>query len=265
MSLSWVISAFLAAAVVLGIIGRFLFRSEWTVAFRTIGRFVFLVGIPVLVCIVAPVVVVAQSFNLDPRIWQAFIAGMVILSGWLTTNIFAELGRLRDREERLRDTHRAIFAEVANNLSNLFDERTLDTHAEQIIARMNSNEAFVPFVPKENVTRIFDSMDRDIFVLPRVTIDPIVEYYSQIDAIRAMAEDIRGEAYQGLSKDRRIAVYKDYIEMKKQALVFGRTCNHLIDVYSKSGKVAAEKEAERLKSLYRPIEISNRGAGPSAT
>ena len=77
-------------------------------------------------------------------------------------------------------------------------------------------------------------------MLPRQTIDAIVAYYSQVKAISAIAEDMRGDAFKTLSQDRRIAMYSDYVEMKKQALAFGTYATNLIRAYADGGAPAAE-------------------------
>ena len=80
----------------------------------------------------------------------------------------------------------------------------------------------------------------DINVLPRQTIDPIVAYYSQLKSIAALVDDMRGESFKAMAQERRIAMYRDYIEMKKQALSFGRYANAVIDAF---GRVDAVGES----------------------
>ena len=182
----------------------------------------------------------------DPRIWQAIIAGAFLAGGWVFNGQQNRREAQRERAEKLRDTHRAIYAEIDSNLSNLRDADALDDYCKTMVERMEQDAEFVPLIPRERNDRLYESITDRIYVLPRVTIDPIVMYYSQLATISAHVEDMRGVSFRTLSTDRKVLMYMDYIEMRKQALEFGRVANYLIDVYSKSGKDAAEAEAERI-------------------
>lgn len=185
--------------------------------------------------------------QVDARIWQAVIAGAFLAFGWIFNGWQDRVQARKLREEQLRDAHRAIFAEIATNLSNLWDIESLRDYGADMAAKMEEDPDFIPFIPRERNDRLFEAIQARIHILPRVTIDPIVAYYAQIDAVGALVDDMRGEAFKTLPQDRRIVMYLDYIEMRVQVLAFGRVANYLIDVYSKKGKVAAEEAAEQLK------------------
>lgn len=185
--------------------------------------------------------------QIDARIWQAVIAGGFLAFGWIFNGWQDRRQARKLREEQLRDAHRAIFAEIATNLSNLWDTQSLRDYGSDMAARMEEDESFIPFIPRERNDRLFEAIQSRIHILPRVTIDPIVTYYAQLDAIGALVDDMRGDAFKTLPQDRRIVMYLDYIEMRVQALAFGRVANYLIDVYSKDGKIAAEGAASKLK------------------
>lgn len=212
---------------------------------------------------------------LDPRIWQALIAGAFLAIGWVYNGWRNRVDGRRLRAEKLRDAHRALFAEIETFLVALESEETLDKYSEGLIDKMRADQRFVPFIPKERNDRVYSAIQSEINVLPRVTIDPVVMYYSLLDAISALAEDMRGETYKSLSQERRIAIYRDYIAMRKQALTYGRRANHLISVYAKDGKLAAENTAAALKAAAkaeiekleeaRVAELNSQNAGPSAT
>lgn len=197
--------------------------------------------------------------DLDARIWQAVIAGLFLAFGWLVNGRQNRRAANRLREEKLRDAHRAIFAEIATYVSNLWDGDQLDDYAEGIVARMQADPEFVPFIPRERYDRLFENIQSEINILPRVTIDPVVRYYSILDAIAAIAEDMRGRRFALLDPGRRIAIYRDYIGMRKQAQETGRLANHLIAFYAEHGKEGAEAESLRLSRL------NIQRAGPSDT
>ncbi|SPJ24265.1 hypothetical protein [Palleronia abyssalis] len=184
----------------------------------------------------------------DPRIWQAVVAGAFVAVGWLVNGWQNRRERYADRMERLRDSHRAIYAEIGANLFNLGSPEALTEHAEVMCARMVQDSGFVPFVPTERPSPVFDALVAQIHVLPRVSIDPIVAYYLQLRAIREFASDMRGDVYAKLSPERRSAIYRDYIEMKIQAFLFGDHALRIIAEYAAEGKDSAEDLARRLSN-----------------
>lgn len=190
----------------------------------------------------------------DARIWQALIAGTFLAVGWLVNGWQNRRDAARLRDEKKRDYHRAIYAEIGTALANMRDGERIRDHGETIIARMREGESFVPFVPRERTDHVFDTLLPEIHILPRQTIDPVVQYYTQVKATEALAEDMRGRRFPTLSQERRIAIYGDYIEMKVQSQSFGRFALHMIASYAAGGAVAADEEAAR---------ISSRAGGPS--
>lgn len=186
--------------------------------------------------------------DLDPRIWQAILGGSFLALGWIFNGWQNRRVAAKLRSERLRDAHRAIFAEIDVYLSNYFSEDVLDRDGGEMIDRMTKDDTFVPLIPRERHDRLFRALEAEIHILPRVTIDPIVSYYTQLSSIEMLVEDMRGDTFATFESSRRIAMYRDYIEMRKQALIFGRLANRVIVVSAKDGKEAAEREALRLSN-----------------
>ncbi|MEM9795617.1 MAG: hypothetical protein AAF919_03950 [Pseudomonadota bacterium] len=182
---------------------------------------------------------------IESRSAQAVIAGVFVAAGWLVNGRQNRRAEARLRAERLRDAHRAIFAEIDANLSNLFDATVLRADGAAMVERMQADEAFIPFIPRERHDRIFRALEAEIHVLPRVTIDPIVSYYAQLDSLNAHVEDMRGNAFRSLPQGRRIEMYEDYVEMKVATLMLGRRANWLIKVFSRDGKDVAEETARK--------------------
>lgn len=208
----------------------------------------------------APANLWAWLAGLDARIWQAVVAGGFVAMGWLVNGRQNRRAAAGLRAERLRDAHRALYAEIDANLSNLLDEDTLRAEGAAIRARMEAEDDFVPLIPRERHDRIFRALEQEIHVLPRVTIDPIVAYYAQITTLAAHVEDMRGGAFRALPPGRRVAMYDDYIEMKAAALRMGRKAVWLIEVFARDGKAAAEAEAARIGGR---AAVSSPGAGRS--
>lgn len=189
---------------------------------------------------------IGWAAQIDTRIWQAVLAGAFVAGGWLYNGWQTRRAATRLRAEKLRDMHRAIFAEIGVYTANIWDTRAMSDYADDMVKRMEADPDFVPFIPRERGDLIFAELIPEIHILPRQTIDPIVAYYSQLTTISAIVDDMRGERFGTMSQDRRISMYRDYIEMKKQALQFGRFANAMINAYGKGGPAAAESVAQSL-------------------
>jgi hypothetical protein len=200
---------------------------------------------------------------LDPFIGvpvqAAFVGGAFLAMGWIVNGWQNRRDAATQRAERTRDVHRALYAEIGTNLANLWDEQTLDTYAQSMIVKMQE-PSFVPFIPLEQNDHLYEKIAADIHILPRQTIDPIVTYYVLIRSISALATDMRAEGFSKLSVERRTAMYSDYIEMKKQALAFGRYANAMITAYASGGAGAADAEAARIATVNSPVAVRS---GPS--
>ncbi|WP_102222713.1 hypothetical protein [Acidimangrovimonas sediminis] len=193
---------------------------------------------------------IAEAGLWDARIWQAVIAGAVVAFGWWVNGWQNRRAAAARRAERLRDVHRALFAEIGAHLANLGGAEALDLYADRMVSRMEADPAFIPFIPHEANDRVFGAVVADIHILPRSSIDPVVAYYSQIASVAALARDMRGVGFRGLEQPRRIAIYRDYIEMKKQAFAFGDYALTIIDAYAKGGRDGAlrAEAAERARA-----------------
>lgn len=224
---------------------------------RIFVQFLFNIALPLVVVLGVPLVLIAANTDLDESIWAAIIAGVVIASGWLTSAIFAELGKSRGKAERLRDYHKAIYAEIGHTLEVLYDRGQAEAEAARIVDMMRADPDFVPFIPKEEHDFVYDALVGDIEVLPRVTIDFIVAYYSLIKSNAAQGEDMRGDYFRGtgLTQTRRIQMYSDYFETRKSAFALGQHTLRVIKEFSDNGAAAAELLSKRL---------SNQDAGRSA-
>ncbi|QFT57256.1 hypothetical protein FIU94_00345 [Sulfitobacter sp. THAF37] len=216
--------------------------KEAQVAGRIIAQFFLTIGLPVVVVVGALVwLALPMMGQIDPRVSQAIIAGLVIAIGWLTTAIFAEGGKARARAEKTRDYHKALYAEIGNTLESLWEADSSEQYVTDLIDRMREDHDYIPFLPREQHDHVYDAVIAELDVLPRQTIDAIVAYYSVIKAMSALVDDMRGDTFRTLDAERRIAIYSDYVGMRKQAFVFGKHALRLIRAYSDGGRKAADR------------------------
>jgi len=154
----------------------------------------------------------------------AFVAAAVAMLGWIFNHWRERREERRRRKEKTRDFQKALFAEIIAYVETL-ERDNLPEYADALIKKMEKGtvqKPYIPFVPQEKNDTIFQALVKDIHILPRSVIDPVVLYYSQLIAIQVLISDIRSEAYARLEKQRRIAIYEDYIAMKTVARKLGR-------------------------------------------
>ncbi|MFQ6547819.1 hypothetical protein AADZ90_007665 [Aestuariibius sp. 2305UL40-4] len=197
--------------------------------------------------------------TLDPRIWQAVIAGVFVAGGWIVNGSQNRRRSLRMRQERLRDVHRALFAEIGANLQTLGTEEDLWASSAAVVERMRKGavqgEPYLPFVVRDRKDEVFASIIGEIHILPRTTIDAVVAYYAQLKVIADVTEDLRGESFAALPVERQIKLYEDLTGMKVLAIAFGNHALRMIDTYARDGKQAAQALDQELKKETVAFEI----------
>ena len=246
----WVVPAVLALGLIAGATWLYLRTAdeEARIARDVIRRFLLNIAFPLGLGLGIPIFALAALAGVDPGLMPAFIAGLVIAMGWLTTAVFGELERKRAKEEKLRDFHKALYGEIGSALAALYADGRAQDYADEIVARMEQDHAFVPFIPRESHDRVYAAILREIEVLPRQTIDAIIAFYAMLGTMTAQAEDMRGDGFKAMSQTRRIAMYRDYINMRKRAFRLGEFTLNLISQCAKGGAKAAEAYAKGVNS-----------------
>lgn len=222
--------------------------EEAQIARQVVLRFLLSIAVPVGSLVGLLLFCLSLVLDLGSGIWQAIIAGAFVAVGWLTTAIFAELSKSKLKAEKLRDYHKALFAEIRDVLAAYNGEDQAEASAQAIVERMQQEPDFVPFIPREVHDRVFNKLVENIEVLPRQTIDAIIAFYSQIGSVGALADDMRGERFSSLEQPRRIAIYQDYIAMRRNAFALGTYALRLIKEYSDKGAEATERLSDRLSN-----------------
>lgn len=171
---------------------------------------------------------------MDPNAWigpvivAAAIAAIVNVASWFVSSARDRRADDRRRREKQDDIATALMAEIAHYRDALtfFD---LDEVWESVAEEMAEDENYMPFIPSEQNDTIFRAILSEIHVLPENVIQPVTRYYNQVFAIDAVISDLRSDAIMAEPHRTRLAVYTDYISLKKQAIVDG---NSAIDALS---------------------------------
>jgi hypothetical protein len=169
----------------------------------------------------------------------AIVGVLGALIGVLLSNAMTMLLDVRRRRERIKDVQTSLRAEIRSHWRRL-GHQDLAARAELIVRRMTeaakTNQSYAPFIPREDRNIIFDALTIEINILPNDVIDPVVLYYTQINAISHFSEDLRGEQFKLLDAKRRIEMYEDYIAMKEQARDFAEEAIRALDRSLASGQ-----------------------------
>ncbi len=200
---------------------------------------------------------------LESRFAQAVVAGLVVALGWLVNGWQNRRMDRRRRAERLRDVHRALFAEIGAWLATVGSLDRLEDGRARIVAQMQADAGFVPFFARVDNDRVFAAILGEIHVLPRSSIDIVVAFYGQLAALRALVDDMRSARFAALSAARRIAVYEDYVRITRLAFDYGQVALRLIEIYSRDGHAAARAEQDRLRQDSSALINSPSAADPS--
>lgn len=153
---------------------------------------------------------------LSPQAQQAVIAGLFVAVGWWVVHFQNRRRDAANRAERVRDVQRALFAEIRAYVTAL-RRQGLESYGEDIARRIETEPGYFPSIPTEANDAIFRAIIGEIHVLPRDTIDPLVLYYSQLNAIGAAISDLRALDPATVRPERAAALYRDYILFKLDA------------------------------------------------
>lgn len=177
----------------------------------------------------------------DSRTISALIGAIVVLIGWFFASYRERRQRKFSRQERIRDVQRAIYAEIRAHIAALKRDE-LDEYRNNMIEKMRGKDGkgrdFIPLIPSERNDMIFKAIVNEIHILPRSSIDPVALYYSQLSAISALIDDLRSPEFKDMDRGRRIQMYSDYIDMKKEALDLGEEAMLMIATYARGGRDA---------------------------
>lgn len=123
------------------------------------------------------------------------------------------------RDEKIEDIQTALLADI-KSYPHRIAASDLDRHFQALEEQIRSatpEHPFTPFVPRDVEPQLWTLIAREVHVLPVGVIDPVVSFYTQVETIKLFADDLRSGRFSELSSERKIAMYKDYIDLKRYA------------------------------------------------
>ncbi len=158
---------------------------------------------------------------IGPAIIAALVSGLIGIVGLIVNGIVSirlEQGR---RHEKIRDFQIAVRAEIRSELTNLL-EYDLDMHLADVISKYQHSNTYAVRASQPARSIVFDIVLSEIHILPEAVIDPVILYARQLHSIEQFANELREPDFAKRKPETQIAMYSDYIAMKKVLLVMAR-------------------------------------------
>jgi hypothetical protein len=177
------------------------------------------------------------------------ISSIVTMAGWYATHRGERLMESARRQERIQDIQTALLADIRST-GHRFRQIDLDSHLAYIVTQIESAPAgrdYTPFVPGEPGSLLWSSVAHEVHILPNDVIEPVVIFFSQLETVRYFVEDLRSERFLILARERKAAMYEDYVRMMRYLV-----------------QLADDTEIALARSLHITPALNNPDAGPSS-
>jgi hypothetical protein len=149
---------------------------------------------------------------IGPAIVAAAVSSIVTAAGWFVTSWQSQRLERTRRDEKIRDFQIALRAEIDSDLLNLA-ESDFDALQLEVAERLTANAADQIVVPHLAANMVFDTVVKEIHVLPEDVIGPVIRYARMRHTIARFTEDLRASNTQTLAAARRIAMFSDFFGM----------------------------------------------------
>jgi hypothetical protein len=147
-----------------------------------------------------------------PALIAAVISSLVTAVGWLV-NYRTSLGLEKERRlEKVRDFQIALRAEIRSELHHL---REVDFAANfaKIEARYRESKKYSVLVTSLVQHVVFDTLVKEIYLLPEAVIDPVILYSRQRQIVDQFASDMRIDSYKLTSQSNQLEMYRTYLDL----------------------------------------------------
>jgi hypothetical protein len=154
---------------------------------------------------------------LGPALIAAVISSLVTAVGWLV-NYRTSLGLEKERRlEKVRDFQIALRAEIRSELHHL---REVDFAANfaKIEARYGESKDYSVLVTSLVQHVVFDTLVKEIYLLPEAVIDPLILYARQRQIVDQFASDMRLDTFRNAPKAQQLEMYRKYLDLMSHML-----------------------------------------------
>jgi hypothetical protein len=153
-----------------------------------------------------------MSAWIGPAIVAALIGCLTTMLGWSVS--YRQLRRLETskRKEKIVDYQTALRAEIRSYRAR-FEHMDPIAHRDLIVALIDADPSYTPFLPLEAPQLIFAEIAKEIHILPTEVIDTVVLFYAQTATVTQLTADLRSEEFNRLAGERKASLYEDYFSL----------------------------------------------------
>lgn len=170
-----------------------------------------------------------------PAFVAAIISLLITAVGWQVSYRNALGIEKERRREKVRDFQIALRAEIRSELHHL-QEVNFDANLKIIQERYAASKTYSVFVPNLGRHAVFESLVKDIPVLPETVIDPLILYTRQRQILDNFATDMRSERFSKIAQDRQLEMYHDYINATEYLRLLATKAVAAIDAAMANGE-----------------------------
>ena len=151
----------------------------------------------------------------DFRVQQAFVAGLVVASGWLITFLLREASVLLDVRERRRDMIRAVRAEV-ELVQFMAEKLDCDQAIHDIEAEYAQDPNYKPLVAYGQQSAVLKRLVGEIEILDTGNqIRAVIDMYQLMDRMAQLETLFAEPGFAELDADRQVSAIRRYFKMYK--------------------------------------------------
>lgn len=155
--------------------------------------------------------------NEDGRLPGLVVTGLVIAAGWIVTFAIQEFRAEQARRAEVAEIMTAFGAEIHDALKGAVVEgMTRSARGRDFSAKIREGGGqgpYHPFVPRPNVTVVFDAMSNRAHLLPQRTLFAIVTFYTLYRDIAAMSDDLNSDPFRAMPPDRRAEQFDQFVDL----------------------------------------------------
>lgn len=209
--------------------------------------------LPLLLAALIPIFLVFAIVGGDIRLWQALLAGFVVVLGWLSTFMFQEERIAQDRRAKEVDLLLALRAEILNYMLKFRDDDYDKTLAAFEELKDNSDPVPLNFIATQAELVVFPNVLQQLTVVDDIALHWVVQFYTQVNDIAALAGDLRAHDFTYKNpREFQLRQLIHLVEMQQTAITLGRIAVEAIEGVVPEGRIdAIRAHSDSVKGRFR--------------
>lgn len=203
-------------------------------------------------------------------------AGTALIGFWFNANAARRDLRLRAeaerreaqvlRDERKVDTLRAIQAEIRDHVG-IYDGYDWAAAQARVSQEFVMDQSYVPYVVRRKRDMFLPKVLDRVELLDDTQIEKVVRFYTLVQTLDLLVEDLRSRDYRKLPPVRREAMLADLLLYEQRLLLYGLEALAALGSEDLAAQVAVNREALKRTEVEltarRKLAVSRTGQAPS--